>query len=73
MPDVGALYGYWTVVHVDPQTKRATCQCRCGVVRQVSLSALVRGESTGCGCAKPLGTPPKPEQVAKLPDWRPQR
>lgn len=23
MPDVGALYGYWTVVKIDPQIKRA--------------------------------------------------
>lgn len=51
-------YGYWKVIEetvrlLQPsgQTKRTlTCECVCGVVRDVTLDTLERGVSTNCGC-----------------------
>jgi hypothetical protein len=52
----GAPVGHWLVLAVDATGRRADCRCRCGTVREVSVAALVNGESTSCGCA-PLTTP----------------
>jgi hypothetical protein len=46
---IGAKIGFWTVVNVIG--RRATCQCRCGVIRVVAIDALQSGSSTSCGCA----------------------
>lgn len=59
----GSIFGSWSVVATDPTGKRATCQCRCGRVRQVAIAALESGESTSCGCS-----PMTPAQGAALRD-----
>jgi hypothetical protein len=65
----GQVIGNWTVLTVDPSSRRSICRCRCGAQRAVTLTALEAGESTSCGCA-PL---PKAEIARRLPDWRPKR
>ena len=46
----GVTYGSWTIASVDPLGKRATAQCACGTVAQISTDALTSGASSGCGC-----------------------
>jgi len=43
-------FGLWTVLAADHSSRRASCRCRCGVIRQVTFNALLSGESRGCGC-----------------------
>ena len=53
-----AQFGEWTVI--GPSTKRdyLTCQCSCGVVREVHGGNLRAGRTTRCsGCAKKHGKP----------------
>jgi|SRR5271165_2757576 len=45
---VGARYGRWLVLSVDPSTRRASCRCRCGLVQQVTFAGLTSGETRGC-------------------------
>jgi hypothetical protein len=73
----GAKVGHWRVAGVNGRA--AFCQCRCGVIRNVAVSALMDGTPSSCGCA-----PPSPEQSdalraeaeqrqrrRDLKDWRP--
>lgn len=51
--NVGGTYGRWTVVSL--QTVRrwyAICECKCGVIREVSKQTLNDGRSTSCGCQR---------------------
>lgn len=56
---IGQTYGYWTVVGLSNVPQRVRCECRCGTVRDVSVSLLKKGGSKSCGCArlKKDGTP----------------
>jgi hypothetical protein len=54
----GLRCGHWFVLAVNG--RRAGCRCRCGVVREVAVSALESGASTSCGCA-----PPSADQIAE--------
>jgi hypothetical protein len=45
----GATIGHWLVLATNG--RRAACRCRCGVVREVSVDALLDGTaSPSCGC-----------------------
>jgi hypothetical protein len=47
---VGQRFGAWEVVGVEG--RRASCRCRCGVVRAISVDAIVAGTAApSCGCA----------------------
>ena len=73
---IGACFGHWRVASVTGRA--ATCQCRCGTVREVAVAALTSGESARCGCG-----PLSPSQLEQLRvskeerqrqrdrDWRP--
>lgn len=56
----GKQYNFWTVIgeaknlHTDNKTY-ASCQCRCGVIRDVALISLESGTSKSCGCIKSHG------------------
>jgi hypothetical protein len=53
---IGKIFGRWTVIkYADKQNKRVskwTCQCSCGTIRDVRVSALVHGDSQSCGCQR---------------------
>jgi hypothetical protein len=52
----GDVFGRWTVVREDSLKtshtikRRIICRCICGTEKSVSLSDLMRGSSTSCGC-----------------------
>src|SRR5271165_5857971 len=46
----GRHFGAWVVARIDPTGRRAIVVCKCGETRQVSVDALLSGESMGCGC-----------------------
>ena len=51
----GQTYGAWTVVdRAGRKGNNATwnCRCRCGTVREVSGTSLVKGKSQSCGCVR---------------------
>jgi hypothetical protein len=48
--EAGQQFGAWTVALVDPTGKRATVVCACGTAAQITVDALLSGESKGCGC-----------------------
>lgn len=52
----GQTFGSWTLAKIVPGAKAALCVCRCGMARQIGLSALVDGSSTGCGSCSPSGS-----------------
>jgi hypothetical protein len=72
----GTTIGHWLVLGVNG--RRAGCRCRCGIVREISIDALIAGDSTSCGCM-----PPSAQQSAVMRrdgaererrrdrDWRP--
>jgi hypothetical protein len=74
----GAIIGRWTVLAVDRSSRRATCLCDCGNVRQATFAALASGQSKSCGCA-PLSSLEfkafrgEERSRTRLPDWRPKR
>ena len=47
----GQKFGRWTVIS-DPENGRVDCRCDCGTERNVLVTALLRGRSHSCGCAK---------------------
>jgi hypothetical protein len=74
----GQRFGLWTVLGADYSSRRASCQCRCGVVRQATFYALLNGESRGCGgCTRPtkdeMNRVKHERRRGRLVDWRPGR
>jgi hypothetical protein len=75
---IGSTIGHWRVATVN--ARAATCQCRCGAVRVLSVASLIDGTAApSCGCA-PLTSPQlealreETEQHQRrrdLKDWRP--
>ena len=47
----GQKFGEWTIIAPSEKPYYYTCQCSCGVVRDVRDSALRRGKSKSCGHA----------------------
>jgi hypothetical protein len=54
-------FGYWTAIERSGMYSKKKggysvwkCKCKCGIVKEVSLSALRSGVSTSCGCKKIL-------------------
>jgi len=47
-PILGGRFGAWTAAKANPSDRRVTCQCSCGVVRQIVRDALTSGQSKGC-------------------------
>jgi len=73
-----AKIGHWHVLAVDATGRRAGCRCRCGTVREVSVAALLSGESTSCGCGPLSLSQVEQLRVSKVErqrrrdrDWRP--
>lgn len=51
----GRKFGYWTVIGKDSEQKNKResywiCECKCGAIRSVRRSKLIRSESLSCGC-----------------------
>ena len=75
---IGKRFGHWMVITVTG--RRATCQCRCGTIRVISIDALESGNApSSCGCSR---MPSKEieklrdekaewERQRDLKDWRP--
>jgi hypothetical protein len=52
-PEAGLRrFGNWLVLGLDSVGKRAACRCDCGVIRELSLSALESGATPLCDCAR---------------------
>ena len=47
----GQRFGHWQILQIDRFGKRATCRCRCGHLRAVSIAELQNGVNRSCGCA----------------------
>lgn len=43
-------YGDWTVSPETRSGRTVECKCVCGTVKQVNITSLQKGTSTGCGC-----------------------
>jgi hypothetical protein len=63
----GQRLWHWQVLRIDRLGKRATCRCKCGVVREVAIADLQSGVSQSCTC-RPLTD----KQVAALKQERQQ-
>lgn len=54
--NVGDRYGFWEVVGDGSLNKYGIkvyeCRCECGVMRNVTKSSLIIGQSRSCGCKK---------------------
>ena len=52
---IGKLFGYWTVKKFGsrrPNGHHYICECKCGFIKEVSKTALLRGSSKSCfSCA----------------------
>lgn len=53
---IGDSFHHWTVI-AGPLTKRNrlkywTCECTCGVIKDISQYNLLNDKSRSCGCAK---------------------
>lgn len=63
-PDLvaGSQYGNWVVIEERPRAREKyyLCQCKCGLIREISKCSLRKGDSKSCGkggCkAKPTNT-----------------
>lgn len=70
----GQKFGYWTALkRVGSYTvKRGgyslwSCQCECGLIKNVSLSALKNGITTSCGCKRSLNQKQKYSNTDPIP------
>ena len=68
----GQTFGFWTITAYAGQIKPGSLSlwwgtCRCGEVRKLSYSNLVRGKSTSCGCSR-LGKKRGPRKKKPCPD-----
>lgn len=55
IPNVGDTFDYWVVLDNSPYEIKAghwgvKCQCKCGVINHVRITALMTGRSKGCPC-----------------------
>jgi hypothetical protein len=76
--ELGQRFGHWLVIGADQSSRRASCQCQCGVVREVTFHALLSGEGRGCGgCVRPtreeINRAHQERRRGHLIDWRPGR
>src|SRR5271166_4080465 len=53
---IGKVFGQLTVLDriKDGQVTKYLCRCLCGHVRQYAHGNLMSGNSTSCGCARPV-------------------
>lgn len=51
---IGQKFNYWTVIGESNETKKWKCQCDCGTVRNVLISALKSNHSKSCGCLRKI-------------------
>jgi hypothetical protein len=47
---IGSKVNRWTIVAKQACTRKATCRCECGVIKDVYLSNISSGKSKSCGC-----------------------
>lgn len=56
---IGHKYGKLKILHEHSKTRnghiRYTCQCECGNTANVLLTHLRQGNTTSCGCDRPIG------------------
>lgn len=59
----GMIFGSWEVIREQPgclyiygkktyRKRYFLCHCSCGTMRSVQIHALLRGDSTNCGCQR---------------------
>src|SRR5574343_1053547 len=46
----GDVFGHWTLLSYDSNTKRWNAKCCCGKEKQVFIGHLVKGNSISCSC-----------------------
>jgi len=51
---IGDKFGEWTVLKKSDISSHHTCECSCGVVKDILNTTLLNGESKSCGHAKTL-------------------
>jgi len=54
---LGNVYGSWTVIAESERKNKSytpywICKCKCGIEREVIISALFSGKSKSCGCSR---------------------
>jgi len=49
---IGRQFGSWTILSDGIKSSYWTCQCICGIVKEVRNDTLQKAQSTNCGCIK---------------------
>lgn len=56
----GKRFGFWTVLHFDPDCPKRDnkwiCRCKCGLEKSVQAWGLKDGRSRSCGCSGGMGS-----------------
>jgi hypothetical protein len=53
-PPIGQKFNNWTVIKDGNKSGYWTCQCICGITKDVRFDGLKNRSSTNCGCIKHL-------------------
>jgi hypothetical protein len=49
---MGRKFDNWTVIAESEKPSYVKCECKCGKIKDVSVSSLISKKSTSCGCSK---------------------
>ena len=52
---IGREFTWWTVIGLPEDRNKATCICKCGVIRDVLIYSLSGERTKSCGCRTKLG------------------
>lgn len=50
--EIGDKFGEWTVIEEEIKNHKVKCRCLCGVIKDLYIYALYKGETKSCGCLK---------------------